>query len=506
MQEEDAGARRRGIGDTPILKHMKFPRLKSPWARAHSIVVSSFVTVLAALLCMQQQCQAQQEFVSQPDSSVDPLKFVNWLSGPQKVTLGDFADINIPDGCRLTDVHGARMILVSINNPIPDDLLGILAPSSGKWMAILKYSPDGYVKNPDVTQIDTNAILKLVLNQVTEKSGHASIASVTWQSQPTYDATRHLLEWSLQLITPSAKIWNQTAVILARHGVFEVTVAQPDSSVRAPSLEQLVACISFKAGERYADYRSGDKAAEIDLNDLISGEKHAQTAGFFGDGFGSVVTWIYCAFALCLITAGVAFVFRRNKRRNRTHRHHRRTHIHAPVPAPVIKSKAPVNSASSNPLSITGINSTANGHAQPKPMSNNHRHGAKPFYHHRRKRIFDYPKFYTKVVRELSRRHYGPPIATNGKSNLNGHANNHGHAHSDGHAQVQPDGHAAQNEMNAHQTNKSEIAEVIDAQKSLIQEQNSILEQQTRLIEEKRRLIEEQTALLNNRSRPAVNE
>lgn len=166
----------------------------------------------------------------------------------------------------------------------------------------------------------------------------------------------------------------------------------------------------------------------VTLGALISGENHAQTAGFFGDGIGSAVTWIYCAFVLCLITAGLVFVFRRNKRRNRTHRHRRRTHTHAPVPAPVIKNKGPVNSPFSTLSLAAGFKNGANGFSYPKPMSKSDSHGAKPFHRHRRKRIFDYPKFYTKVVRELSRRHYGPPIGTNEKSKLNGHASNHGHA------------------------------------------------------------------------------
>src|SRR5215469_16307029 len=263
---------------------MKFRRLKSSGEWAY-LTVCSLIPIFAFLLCLQQQCLAQQQFNSPSDVSVDPLKYVNWFSGPQQVTLGDVADINIPKGYRLTDVHGARMVLESLNTPIPDDLVAIVTPASGKWMAMLQYSPRGYIKNPDVTQINTKTVLKQALDQINEKQGKSSVTSLNWQSQPAYDSQKHLLQWSLQVATPSsAKVLNQTAVLLGRHGILQVTVAQPSSIAGASPLEQLVGSISFKSGERYADYQSGDKVAEIGLAELISGEKHTQTAGFFSGG------------------------------------------------------------------------------------------------------------------------------------------------------------------------------------------------------------------------------
>lgn len=477
---------------------MKFRLFKSSrgWA---CLMVSSLIPILVALLCFQQQCQAQQQFDSVSDASVDPLKYVNWISGPQKVTLGDFADVNIPQGYRLTDVHGAKMVLESFNDPIPDDLVGILVPVSGKWMAMLQYSPKGYVKNPDVTKINTTAVLKQVLEQINGKQGKSSIASLSWQSQPAYDANSHLLEWSLQVVTPSsAKVLNQTAVLLGRHGVLQVTIAQPLPATESPSLKQLVSNITFKDGERYADYQAGDKVAEIGLAELISGEKHAQAAGFFSGGFGAVAAWIYGGLAVCLVAGGVVIILRRNKTQPR----HR-----VETPAPAVKNNAvpAVGSAvSSNPPAPVLEKSETNGHAQPKPMPA-HANGSKTktFNRNRRKRVFDYPKFYTNVMRELSLYSYAPNGTMNGKSHSNGHANGYTNGESNGHS----NGHVADsNGTMAHETIKSQIENLIATQKSLIQEQKCLLEQQTRLIEEKRWLIEEQTAFLKSQSSLAANQ
>lgn len=462
--------------------------------------------ILVALVCMQRQSQAQQPLAAQSsDASMGPLSYVNWVQGPQKASMGTIADINIPDGYRLADVHGARMILGTLNSPIPDDLAGILVPATGKWMATLEYSPSAYVKNPDVRQIDSKPVLTQILNQI-EKQAQGSVTSMSWQTQPSYDAARHLLEWSLLVVTPTSKILNQTAAILGRHGVLQVTIAYPASLAGAPSLKQVAGYLAFKNGERYADYKVGDKIAEAGLAELISGEKQKQTpsAGFlnehfsrlFGGRFGSAVAWTYSGLAACLLTGTVVVVRRRHRR---LHRRHRRQH-QLPVPGPTIKNTVPLNTVSANPAPVAIKNAESNGHGQSKLVSN-HNHGnlARPFHRHRRRRSFDYPKFFTKVMRDMSSHYYVPVIMPNGKSWSKGHVNSHEKL--DSNSNGSSNGSPAPTGMNnVNQAIKSEIEDLIATQKSLIQEQKFLMEQQTRLIEEKRQLMAEQSAILKNQS------
>lgn len=457
------------------MKFPQFPHLKCSRVWACSTVLSP-ILILAGLLCVRQQCHAQQPLAAQSEISANPLSNINWFSGPQKVSLGDFADINIPPGYHFTDVHGARMILASFNDPIPDDLLGILAPTPGHWMAILEFSPVGYVKNPAITQINSGKVLKQILNQI-EKQGPSSITSLTWQSQPVYDALNHVLEWSLQVATPSSKLMNETAVMFGRHGVLQLTIVQHLSDPRAPSVKQLVSTTTFKPGERYADYKRGDKVAQIGLPEIISGQTGPQTAGASGGGFGAIVPWIYCGFAACLLAGGVVVVRRRNKSQRRAG---------DPVPVSASKNKSPVSSV-------------------PKPVFNHsHHHRSKPFRRKHRKRIFDFTKFYTKVMRELSPYAYGPPIPSTIKSHSNALAGGYSHTSSNGHANVQSNGHATSHEANIIQTTKSEMEDLIAIQKSLIEQQKCLLEEQTRMIGEKRVLIEEQIAFLKAQSTLAV--
>lgn len=435
---------------------MKFPHFPHLNGSRAYLKGGGFIAVLAALLflCLQ-PCQAQQSAVS-----LDVLKYVKWISGPQKFTLGGVADLSLPYGYRITDSDDARMIMASLNDPIPDDLVAILAPASGKWMAILEYSPAGYVKKPGVAQLDTNAVLQQALNAMNDKPGESSVTSLSWQSQPTYDAHKHLLTWSFQVVSPSGKLLSQTAVMFGRHGILQVTVAQPASLGGAP-LNQVVSSISFKDGERYSDYQKGDKAVQIALADLISGAKPAQMAESSGGNFGTVAAWIYGGLGICVVAGGLMMVFRRKKTRVRR----RRTRV---------------------PVSI---------HVHPKPVYN-HGHGSKSFRHRHHKRVFDFPKFYTKVVRELYRQPYSAPHTMNGNSVSKGQVNGNGNGDSNGHATSHSNGHAASNSngTNVNQFIKSEIEDLIAAQKILIEEQRHVMEQQARLIEEKREHIDDHSA------------
>src|ERR1700678_1043075 len=108
----------------------------------HSAVFC-LVAILAASFSSQ-QCRAQQSSI--PIVS-DPLTQINWATGPQEVHLGDFADMAVPSGYRMTDANGARILLESMNNPVPSDLVGLIAPATGagKWWAVVEYDPKGYI-------------------------------------------------------------------------------------------------------------------------------------------------------------------------------------------------------------------------------------------------------------------------------------------------------------------------------------------------------------------------
>jgi uncharacterized membrane-anchored protein len=440
-------------------------------------------------LSLQQQCRAQ--------TSLDAAgSAVNWVSGPQSLSVGNYADIQIPQGYRWVDGQAARAVLESQNNPVPADLIGVLAPDSGKWWAVVEFAPDGYLKDPKgFSSAAAVKYAETALNSQRAKQGLSAVTSLDWQSKPVYDPQANTLTWSLQVQTPSSKALDERLVMLGRHGILQITAVQPYPFTDAPFLKGLASDVAFKDGERYTDYQSGDKIARIGMEELITGDNATNVAAAHGFS-GATAAMVYAGLGVCVLVGGLVIVMQRKK-------HHRRpARVSVPAAAaPMVSHAAPSNGSNGTSAHKNGQSAAP---AIPKVALNGQRKDSKHGQRNRRRKVFDYPKFYTNVMRELSLHSYGPGVATNGKSKVNGHAN----GHQNGHANGQVNGHtngsngtpAPANGVNVNEAIKSEIVELIESQKNLIQEQKLLLEQQTKLIEEKRWLIEEQTAFLKGQS------
>ena len=405
-----------------------------------------------------------------------PSQEIKWISGPQQASLGTLADIEVPQGYRLTGETGARILLERMKNPVPDGLIGILAPDSGKWWIVLTFTDVGYVKNADKERIDSAAVLKAVQqrsemqNSERAEQGMASIISVAWERPPVYDAEGHSLEWALRADTHSSKVVNDTVLLLGRRGVLEIITVQPYAASSAlVDLQQLIKNITFKEGQRYADYESGDKNADVSLSQLIIDDKQpAGSRNLMASSGGSVVVWIYSGLAGCVVMVLGMLLYQKRRQRR--------------VPGAIYTNGRHAIAAARAASGNGHGNGSASVSARPvmqKDVSLPDNHGKL-----RRRRVFDYSKFYTHVVMELS-----------SKSNtvagpmLNGRSNNHA-----------VNGTNGTNTEAASQTVAGATLDLIASQKNLIEEQKRLMQQQTRLIEERRKLIEEQNGLLKRQA------
>lgn len=462
---------------------------------------SCLLAILINVFCLQQPCRAQSALDA---SSFDDLsKQFTWVSGPQKITVGDYADIQVPQGYRWANADDAKALLQSANNPVPNDLIGLIASDSTKWWAILEFNPNGYVKGADTAQIDAKTVLKeiqTVGNDQRAQEGAAQISSLNWQTQPVYDQNSHSLTWSVQIETPSMKAVNQSVALLGRGGVLLITAVQPNPAPDTTSLNQIAGNIAFKPGQRYTDYQNGDKIAQVDLVDLIVGGNRADMARTGG----ATAVWAYSVIGVCIIAGGVLLLRNKNSRQAPVREAASAKTSTSHAPAIVIKDTyqngavLTNGAAAANGVAPINIAAPVNGSAGVK-------NGSKHLHRGRRKKVFNYPKFYTHVMRELSLHSYGPGTAMNGKSHsLNGHHNGHANGHTNGHTNGNnangANGSNGKNGSGVNESIKAEIEELIATQKNLIQEQKCLLEQQTKLIEEKRWLIEEQAAFLKGQA------
>jgi len=283
----------------------------------------------------------------------------------------------------------------------------------------------------------------------------------------------------------------------------DATAVAPFQSKNTPTtvpLKELMQNITFKQGQRYVDYQKGDKVSNISLAGLILGDDDTATAqsdepatpSKSASGWGwAVLAGVVVGGCLML------FLFR-----GVAHRHHKTRpasssasvvasaisngngHVHAA--AEVI---APKTALAGSPPAGEAVVS-----AELKPkvaMVQNGSNGSNHRRNARRRKIFDYHRFYTDTVMKLSASGYTVEVPPR-----NGHTN----GHANGHSSDLPNEAKSASFGTMNQTIMQSHLELIANQKALIEEQKRLVQQQTRFIEEKNKLIQEQNALLERQS------
>jgi uncharacterized membrane-anchored protein len=463
-----------------------------------------------------QNCNAGQSLsLTSPNQAL-----IGWTSGPADASLGTLADIKISKGYRFTSAEGAGDLLTRMNNPIPQGLVGILAPESGQWWAVLTYKNIGYVKNAGKNQIDAAAILKSIFDRAQRQNEDRMIhnlppiSSVNWKLPPLFDAKTHTVEWAVQVKTQSAEVINHTMCLLGRQGVLDATVVEPyQGGTDLAPLKEVMKNITFKPGQLYTDYQKGDTVADIGLAELIAGgddsmaaPKNAVAAASQGGG-----VWSWYGYVGIGILAGggvllLSGAFRRGRKERRG--------SSAPSTANAIHNGNAGNAIGNGEASASGHatatatlplpGASGNGHepGDVKPANAglgdrrskeavfrnglNHRPGA------RRRKVFDYHRFYTDTVMKLSSGAYTQVAPPNGRANGNGLVKGRS---LDRTTESQPptQGNTNQALVQAH-------LDLIANQKELIEEQKHLMIQQARLIEEKSKLIAEKSQLLDRQT------
>ena len=415
-----------------------------------------------------------------------------WVSGPATANLGTIASIKVPEGYKFADAAGARAFFEKLRNPIPPNLVGVLAPQAGGMWVIFEFAEVGYLKDADRERLDNASILKNVhsridrQNQERTLAGQAPFTTVDWQLKPIYDPQQHILEWAIRADSRSENVVNQTVRLLARRGVLDaVAIHSGRDQVDLTQLRQLVKGVSLKPGESFADYKEGDKIAASGLAGLITGESTPRQGilsianAEVGNTSDLRAFWIALALFVCFGGVGALLVFKKVSRQK------------SASPAPT----APAASRTAHEAD-TKVNGSK-GHlafgkaargpviAPAKPQSkapatklfNNNHNGM------RRRRVFNYQKFYTEMVLQVS-----PATRANGA--YEGETEKHAAAASPAEP-VRTITQASIFDANS---------DMIGYQRNLIEEQKRLISEQTRLIEEKSKLIAEKNALLERQS------
>lgn len=243
----------------------------------HAIVFPGWLVMFAALAA---PCAAPR--TSLADGSGDAFQQIPWTAGPGVGDMGPYAQIQVPDGFLFTGPEGTPQFLKLTENPPNPRTVGVLLPvgESESFIVFFSYEDSGHVKDDDSGEIDANNLLAGIKagneagNAERRRQGWEGIQVMDWVVPPGYEAATHRLAWGIRAKTDGGQLLaNYDVRLLGRTGVMSVTLACSPEQVQSliPRLQELLGGFEFKAGHRYAEWRSGDKLASYGLTGLIAG-------------------------------------------------------------------------------------------------------------------------------------------------------------------------------------------------------------------------------------------
>jgi uncharacterized membrane-anchored protein len=234
-----------------------------------------------------------------------------WMKGPHTGALGSHASIDVPEGSYFLDGSATRAFLQATENvPSGRELGAVLRRQEDgrSWFAIFSFSDEGYVDDSDKDDIDADALLASMKkgteqdNEERKKRGWTVFNLEGWQTRPFYDPATHNLTWAIRGSSPGdTPTINHSVRLLGRRGVMSVQLVagQDDIAATTSDFNELLEGFSYNSGERYAEFRKGDKMAGYGLAALIGGGAAAAAVktGFLQKAWKALVALAFAAIA-----------------------------------------------------------------------------------------------------------------------------------------------------------------------------------------------------------------
>jgi uncharacterized membrane-anchored protein len=263
---------------------------------------------------------ATSTVAAQPDRISREIEALPWQDAPAIGSIASVARITLTNDLRFLDAPSTSRFLVLNENP-PRNNQYTLAPRGGEWFAIFGFDPSGYVRDDE--SLDPDQLLNILRQQneagIIERRrlGLPILRLEGWAVTPHYDLQTRRLEWGTRLIGDDGRtVVNYAIRLLGRSGVMSAILVSDPQNLNDDILQfrNALRGFDFIAGERYAEFRQGDRVAEYGLAALIVGGAAAAAAK---SGLLKTLGKFIGIGALALIAAVGAF-FRKLSRKNRT--------------------------------------------------------------------------------------------------------------------------------------------------------------------------------------------
>jgi uncharacterized membrane-anchored protein len=215
---------------------------------------------------------------------------IEWQTGPATGQLGNVAQIQIPEGFRFVGRDGVKRFMELTQNPTNGRELGVMVPpeeaTGGFWFVVFEFNSIGYVKDDEKNNLDANAILDSIKtgtehsNKERRERGWATLDILGWHTPPRYDPATNNLTWAIRGSSEGDEVVNYSVRLLGRKGVMDVDLVLSPTEVAAtlPQFDSLLTGFEFTSGNRYAEFRQGDKIAAYGLTALVAGGAGAALA------------------------------------------------------------------------------------------------------------------------------------------------------------------------------------------------------------------------------------
>lgn len=229
--------------------------------------------------------------------------------GPMIGYLGRIAQIDVPAGYVFADEDTTQALMVAMENPVSGTELGLVGPPELEWFVMFEYDDVGYVKDDEKSDLDASAMLKSIKkgneasNKERKSRGWDTINIVGWEQVPRYDEVSHNLEWAVRAESGGEAIVNFNTRLLGRSGVMRVTLVTDPTLLPQvlPDFRYVMEGYGFQEGQRYAEYRQGDKLAKYGLTALVVGGASAVALK------SGLLKYIWKGLVFVLIAAGAFF-------------------------------------------------------------------------------------------------------------------------------------------------------------------------------------------------------
>ncbi len=209
---------------------------------------------------------------------------IKLIIGPATVPIGDFASLKLPAHFGYVGKDALAKYYEVTHNNLSGNEVGVMLSPDDSWELFFDYNAVGYIKDDEKDKLDAPKLLTTMTfnqeeaNAARKDKGWSTMKILGWANPPHYDEKTHNLKWAINLNSSAdnfkSTFINESIRLLGRGGVMEVTLVSGNDSFKsdeAASDALLASSFEYTAGQKYSEFRSGDKIAEYGLGALVLG-------------------------------------------------------------------------------------------------------------------------------------------------------------------------------------------------------------------------------------------